>query len=99
MLLENGAEISMGATDGPMELLWGAFDQGQEGLRQILLERIRGAQDDSLDLQSSSSVFGWSGDHIGIATGLTWAGTMRVLGDMVLTASGDVNNLTRWGSV
>lgn len=99
LLLENGAGIPKGATDGPMELLWGAFDQGQEGLRQNLLERIRGAQDDSLDLQPSSSVFGWSGEPIGIAARLIWAGTMRVLGDMVLTASGDVNSSTRWGSV
>ncbi|CAD6592435.1 MAG: hypothetical protein ASARMPRED_006266 [Alectoria sarmentosa] len=80
LLLENGAEISMGATDGPMEQLWIIFDQGQEGLRQTLLERIRGAQDDSLNLQASSPVFSWSGDPIDIAARLIWAGTMRVLG-------------------
>ena len=93
MLLENGAEPPKGAIAGPIEHLRVAFDQGQEGIRQALLERVRDAQVGSLDLQSSY-YFRWSVDPLGIAARLILGGTMRILGDVVLAASGDVNKST-----
>lgn len=76
MLLENGAELPTGAIAGPIEHLLVAFDQGQEEIRQALLERTRGAQVGSLDLQSSS-YSRWPGDPLGIAARLIFGGTMR----------------------
>ena len=38
LLLDHGAAKSQGATNGSVEQLWNAFGQGQEGVRQALLE-------------------------------------------------------------
>lgn len=84
LLLENGAETPKEVTDGPMEQLLGAFEKGPEGICQALLEEIRVAQVQSLDLQSISSELRWSGDPLGIAARLICGGTMRVLGDVIL---------------
>lgn len=94
LLLENGAEIPRGALVGPAEQLWDAFHQGQDGIRQALLERIQGAQVDSMHRQSPSSTFDWSGDPLGTAAQFIWGGTMRVFGDVLLTACGDIDNAT-----
>ena len=67
-----------------MERLLGVFEKGPEGIRQALLEKIRAAQFQSLDLQSSSSELRWSGDPLGIAARLICGGTMRGLGDVIL---------------
>lgn len=88
VLLENGAEIPKGALAGPAEQLWDAFKQEQDGICQALLERIQSARVESLDSQTSSSSFCWSGDPLSIAAQLMWGGTMRALGDVVLTAYG-----------
>lgn len=85
LLLDNGAKMPEGALAGPMEQVWGAFHQGQEGIRKALLERIQGAQVVSSDLQPSSPDLCWSGDALGIAARLMLGGTMRVLGDMLPT--------------
>ena len=94
VLLENGAGIPKGAVAGPPEQLWNAFNQGQDGIRQALLERIQGAQLRSIHRQSSSSNFCWSVDPLSTAARLIWGGTMRVLGDVPLTAYGEVDKAT-----
>jgi ankyrin repeat protein len=93
LLLGAGAERPSGATsmDGVMEPLWGAFDQGEEGIRHALLARMGGgARSDSLTDQEPSSEDPWCfGDPLDIAARLMCRGAMRVLGDAVLTAPDD----------
>ena len=95
ILLENGAQIPQGATGGPLKQLWLTFDNGREGIREGLLERVRAAQVNSLDLHPPISRFGWSGDPVDIATELILGGTMRVLGDVILEACGDISDPTQ----
>lgn len=93
LLLEIGVSIPIGVTTGPMGRVWAAFDQGRDGMRQALLQRIRGAQVDTLP-QSAVLDSRWSGDSSGVAAQLAWGGTMRLLGDAVLEACGDANGST-----
>ena len=95
ILLENGAQIPKGVIGGPVKQLWDTFERGREGIREALLERVQAAQVNSLDLQPPVSIFGGSGDPVGIAAGLILGGTMRVLGDVILAACGDINNPTQ----
>ena len=95
ILSKNGAQIPKGAIGGPMKQLWGTFDHGQEGIRERLLERIRAAQVNSLDLQPPISRFCGSGDPVGIAAHLMLGGTTRLLGDAILAACGDISDPTQ----
>ena len=85
LLLENGAVAPKGPTNGPTAQLLDASGQGQEGIRQALLERAQGAGVGLPKVQWSSSGRRWSGDTFDIAARLAWGGTMRVLGDVVRT--------------
>ena len=83
ILLENGAVMPKGPTNGPLEPLLGAFRSGGEGIRQTLLER---SQSDGVDLPGVQWPLldrRWSGDTQNIAARLMWGGTMRVLGDVL----------------
>ena len=96
ILLENGAQIPKGVIGGPVKQLWDTFERGREGIRKTLLERVQAAQLNSLNLQQPISRFGWSGDPVDIATELILGGTMRVLGDVILDACGDINDPTQY---
>ena len=77
ILLQFGADIPDGATNGPMKRLLGTFDQGEEGVRQALLKRLGAAQGNSSDAERSSS----HREPLDICAQLIRGGTMRVLGD------------------
>lgn len=66
-----------------MEHLLGTCDQGHEGTRQTLPERVQGVTVDLPYVQWSSSDRRWSGDSLDIAARLAWGGTMRILGDVL----------------
>lgn len=95
ILLENGAQIPKGVIGGPVKQLLDAFEHGREGIRETLLERVQAAEVHSLDLQPPISRFCWPGDPVGVAAELALGGTMRVLGDVILAACEDTNDLTQ----
>ena len=88
VLLENGAQVPKGVVGGPVKDLWDTFEHGREGIREALLKRTRAARVNSLDLQPPIS----SGDPVGVAAQLMLGGTMRILGNAILEACGDVND-------
>ena len=96
-LLENGAQIPKGVIRGPVKQLWDTFKRGREGIREALLERVQAAQVNSLDLHQPMSRFCWPGDPVGIAAELVLGGTMRVLGEEILAACGDIPDPTQTG--
>ncbi len=80
LLIHSGVELPKGAlTEG----LWGSIDQGEEGTRRVLLERIQGARVGLPQVQWPYSGFGWSDENLNIAARLIRGGMMRVLGDAV----------------
>ena len=83
ILLDNGVERPKGPINGPMEQLLGAFQSGHGGIRRTLIERAQGAAVNLPRVQWSSSGRRYVGDPLDIAAQLTWAGTMRVLGDVL----------------
>ena len=91
MLIENGAQIPKGAIGGPMKQIWVTFDRGREEVRKALDERFRAARAASLDLQPRIP----SGDPVGIAAQLMLGGTMRILGNAILEACGDINDASQ----
>ncbi len=80
LLIHSGVELPKGAlTEG----LWGIIDQGEEGIRQALQERVQDARVGLPQVQWPHSGFGWSEDNLNIAARLIRGGMMRVLGDAV----------------
>ena len=87
LLLENGAKIPKAVIDGPVGQALGILDQGPEGIHRALLKKIQGTQVDLSEPQWSSADHRCAGDPLGLAARLVLRGTMRLLGDSILTTS------------
>ena len=87
VLLENGAELPASDTDGGVESLRRAFDQGQEGIPGVLLAGTGGGGLNSLSAQPSLGGFQGSRDSLDVATRLIHGGVMRLLGDGLKSSS------------
>ena len=81
LLVESGVEVPKAAIDMRVKRLLDAFDQSEEETRQALLKRVRGAQENTSDVQRSSTNGSGSGDPLDICARLIRGGMMRVLGD------------------